>query len=226
MRTFAESMHILDDLKVVLVRNRSEVPFFTSDDPAVLTNRWHLHNSRKLGRTFGLQSAGAIMLLPISPSVLCMAYDGDVHSVSHSGGWVDLKSDADADALNQHQYLNCRANIFFRDDGHGPEVHESVLRIHSLRPAQRHKLTYAVRDQTVGEHTRYVVVDPVTAREHTDAIIHTETVHAAPASWPRLLSWRVGAHVYSNGTGLGYVRKVFTNRPTRQPFKRLPAFLG
>ncbi len=226
MRTFAESMDILEDLKVVLVRNRTGVPFLTSDDPAILTNRWHLHNSRRLGRTFGIQSAGNVMLLPISPSVLCLAYDGDVHSISHSGGWAHLKHDADADALNQHQYLNCRANVFFRDDAQGPLVHESFLRMQSLRPAQRHRLNYAIRDLTVGDHTRYVVVDPATAREHTEALIHTETVHAAPASWPRLLSRRAGAHVYTNGTGLGYVRKAFTNRPTREPFKRMQAFLG
>ncbi|MCO4093826.1 MAG: DUF4238 domain-containing protein [Acidovorax sp.] len=226
MRAFGESMGILDDLKVVLVRNRTAVPFVTSDDPAILTNRWHLHNSRRLGRTFGLHSAGDLMLLPLSPTVLCFAYDGDVHSIGHVGGWAEIKNDADADALNQHQYLNCRANIFFRDDACGRLVHDSFLRMQSLRPAQRHKLHYAVRDQTAGEPARYVVVDPATAREHKEALIHTETNHAAPSSWPRLLTWRAGAHVYTNGTGMGYVRKAFTNRPTREPFKRLQAFLG
>jgi hypothetical protein len=226
MQAFAESMNILADLKVALVRNRSGVPFVTSDDPAVLTNRWHLHNYRRLGRTFGLQSAGDVMLLPISPNVLCLAYDGDVHSVSHTSGWAELRNDADADALNQHQYLNCRANIFLQCAGHGPHVHESYLRIAPLRPPQRHRLTYAVRDKTVGEHTRYVVVDPAAAREHEEALIHTGTVHPTPATWPRLLTWRAGAHVFTNGTGLGYVRRAFTDRSTRQPFKRVPAFLG
>ena len=226
MGTFAESIHILDDLKVVLIRNRTNVPFVTSDDPAVLTNRWHLHNAKRFDRTFGLQSAGDLMLLPITPRVLAVVYDGDVHSITHDGGWADLKDDRDADAFNQHQYLNCRANIFLRDERFGSLVHESYSRTARLRPPQRHRLTYAVKDQTVGEHTRYVVVDPATAREHAEAIIHTETVHATPANWPRLLSWRGGAHVYTNGTGLGYVRKAFTHRATRDPFKRLPAFLG
>ncbi len=210
MGTFAESMGIIEDLKVVLIRNRTKIPFVTSDDPAVLTNRWHLHNLKRLGRTFGLRSAGDVMLLPISPSVLCLAYDGDVHSVSHSEGWADLRDDADADALNQHQYLNCRANIFLRNSAHGALVHESFLRIAPLRPAQRHRLTYALRERTVGELTRYLAIDPATAAEHNEAIIHAEAIHAVPASWPRLLSWRSGAHVFTNGTGLGYVRKAFT----------------
>lgn len=225
MRVFADSMHLVADLKVVLIRNRTGVPFVTSDDPAVLTNRWHLHNSKRLDRTFGLQSAGNILLLPISPRVLCIAYDGDVHSVGHFRGWADLKDTVDVDAFNQHQYLNCRANIFFEDAAHGPLVHEAFSKVVRLRPSVRHRLTYAVLDKTIGEHTRYVVVDPVTAREHSDAIIHTETINHKPSRWPKLLTWRAGAHVYTNGTGLGYVRSAFTQRSTRYPFKRMAAFL-
>ena len=226
MQTFAESLDIVSDLKVCLIRNRSRIPFVTSDDPAVLTNRWHLHNVKKLGRTFGLRSAGDLMLLPISPKVLCLAYDGDVHSISHSRGWADVKGDADADAFNQHQYLNCRANIFIKSAEHGAVVHEAYLAVASLRPVQQHRLHYAIRDRTVGEYTRYKVVDPATARDHSDALIHTEAVRATPAAWPRLLAWRTGASVYTNGTGLGYVRRAFIHRPTQQPFKRVPAFLS
>ena len=226
MRTFAESMDVVSDLKVCLVRNKTSVPFVTSDDPAVLTNRWHLHNAKRLGRTFGLRSAGDVMLLPVSPNVLCLAYDGDVHSVSHSDGWTDLKNEADADALNQHQYLNCRANIFLQRAEHGHAVHEAYLRAAPLRPAQRHRLNYAIFDRRVGDHKRYVVVDPTAAPEHTEALIHTQTVHATPNAWPRLLTWRAGASVYTNGTGAGYVRRAFVDRQTRQPFRRVPAFLG
>jgi hypothetical protein len=41
MRTFAKSTSVVSDLKVCLIRNRSGVPFVTSADPAMLTNRWH-----------------------------------------------------------------------------------------------------------------------------------------------------------------------------------------
>ncbi|CAN7715406.1 DUF4238 domain-containing protein [Variovorax sp. LjRoot175] len=59
MRIFAQSMHSVDDLKVCLVRNRTKIPFVTSDDPAILANRWHQQTQRALGHSFGLHSAGA-----------------------------------------------------------------------------------------------------------------------------------------------------------------------
>ncbi len=36
MKTFAESTHVVADLKICLMRNQTRIPFFTSDDPAVL----------------------------------------------------------------------------------------------------------------------------------------------------------------------------------------------
>lgn len=226
MGVFAESMDIVSDLKVCLVRNRSRMPFVTSDDPAVLTNRWHLHNAKKTGRSFGLHSAGDLLLLPISPSILCVAYDGDMHSISHDRGWAELRNEADADAFNQHQYLNCRANVFVQDRAHFEIVQQSFLRVSALRPSARHRLHYAVLDRTHGDYSRYVAVDHANADPHEEALIHTEVVHASPAAWPRQIAWRVGASVFSNGTGIGYVRRAFTHRSDTTPFKKSAASLA
>lgn len=46
MRAFADEMHLFDDLKVCLVRNKTKTPFVTSDDPAVVANRWHKEDVR------------------------------------------------------------------------------------------------------------------------------------------------------------------------------------
>lgn len=54
MRAFSESMDVVADLKVCLLKNRTDIPFFTSDDPAVLTNRWYLESTKTRGRSFGL----------------------------------------------------------------------------------------------------------------------------------------------------------------------------
>jgi len=58
MLFYARSMKIVDDLQMTLVRNRTATPFVTSDDPAVLTNRWHLQNPRGRGLAFGVRSGG------------------------------------------------------------------------------------------------------------------------------------------------------------------------
>lgn len=88
MRTFVELMDAVGDLRVCLFRNMTEVPFVTSDDPAVLANRWYVEDARTRTRSFGLQSAGALILLPLSPQVLFIGYDDDVYSISDGRGWV------------------------------------------------------------------------------------------------------------------------------------------
>jgi hypothetical protein len=217
-------MRIVSDLKVCLIRNRPNVPFVTSDDPAVLTNRWHLQNAKRNVFSFGLHSAGTLLILPLSPTVLCLAYDSDMHSVSQLKGWVDLQNGADADAFNQHQYLNCRANIFVRHTVHFEAIRDAFRRVSKLRPPARHPMHYAVLDETNGEYSRYVVVDREKAKPHEKALIHSQTVHATPAAWPRQIAWRTGASASSNGTGIGYIRRAFTHIGNSRPFKKVRAF--
>jgi len=75
MKTFAQSMGVVSDLKGCMVRNCSDTPFVTSDDPAVLTNRWYPCSPKTKGSSFGLQASGDVLLLPLSPTVLFIAYD-------------------------------------------------------------------------------------------------------------------------------------------------------
>ena len=74
MRTFAQSMHQMTDLKGCLLRNETQVPFVTSDDPAVFVNRWLTQIRPPIGRSFGLKSAGAIAVLPLSPQLAYLAF--------------------------------------------------------------------------------------------------------------------------------------------------------
>jgi len=61
MRAFVDVMDAVDDLRVCLLRNVTPVPFVTSDNPAVLSNQWHLDDARVRWRSFGLHSAGALL---------------------------------------------------------------------------------------------------------------------------------------------------------------------
>ena len=78
MLTFAKEMHVIDDLKICLISNKTDFPFVTSDDPAVLTNRWHLNDWRTKFRSFGLRTSGDLLFLPLTPKIICVAFDGDV----------------------------------------------------------------------------------------------------------------------------------------------------
>ena len=207
MHVFSSEMHVVNDLKVCLIKNTSSTNFVTSDDPAILVNRWHQVDCRPRGMGFGLNSSGVLAFLPLSEKVLFVAYDGDVYSISNSDGWTTCKNTLDTMAFNQFQYFNCRANIFFKALETGIEVERSFADALRYRPTERHRINYAVLDRADGDYKRYVVVDAEEARNHTDAMIHTQPVFAVPPRWPSQIRWRSKGAVYTNGTGIGYVRK-------------------
>jgi hypothetical protein len=222
MHTFIDERDVVDDLKICLIRNRTEMPFVTSDDPAILTNRWYLQDRRTRGRSFGLKSAGNLLLLPMTPKILCVGYDGDVCSVPNEKGWANVGRQEDVDAFNEHQFLNCRANIFFQGMSAADLVHEAYMRAEPRRPKARHRAHYAVLDGQDADRKKYRVVDPSQAPDHLEALIHTEVVHARPATWPHVIAWRKGGAVYTNGTGVGYVRRRETFRRDTAPFRKEP----
>lgn len=207
MHTFVQAIDIVDDLKVCLIRNRTTIPFITSDDPAVITNRWYMEDHRTAGRSHGLKSAGALLLLPLSPRVLCLAYDGDVYSVPHTAGWVEVRRERDIQAFNQHQFFNCRANIYFRNWDHCQRIKDDFNSVSALRPASRHRINYAVFDRTENGAEVFHVVDRAATGDHERALIHTETVFAKPTNWPTQIAWRNKGSVYTNGTAVGFVRR-------------------
>jgi len=223
MRIFVDEMNAVDDLKICLLRNRTSIPFVTSDDPAVLTNRWHLEDKRAKGKSFGLNSAGSLLLLPLSPKILCMGYDGGVYSFPHNDGWVEVRHDADIQSINQHQFLNCRANIFVRDSTHAQGVHEAFSKAAPLRPSAKHKIHYAVLDRRERGSDRYRVVERDLAGVHEEALIHCQTLHAHPSKWPRQLLWRSKGAVFTNGTGVGYVRQACVESGIYQGFQKMLA---
>ncbi|MDB5874634.1 MAG: hypothetical protein JWQ07_4076 [Ramlibacter sp.] len=206
MRAFGEQMHLFDDLKVCLVRNKSSRPFVTCDDPAVVANRWHKEDERVRHKSPGLMSCGTVVFLPLSPRVLCVAYDGDVYSVPHEKGWAEVRSEADVAAFNEQQFLNAFANVYFRDLGDAPWVLDSYRAVKARRLGSRYELHYAVLDGETQTHKRYRVVSGHDAEKHAEAIVHTRLLSPTPSRWPSLLRWRAKGRVFTNGTGAGYIR--------------------
>lgn len=209
MHVFAQEINLVDDLRVCLFKNLASIPFITSDDPAVFTNRWHFMDKRTKGRSFGLNAAGIILLLPLSPKVLCIGYDGDVYSVPNNNGWVKIRNDKDVEALNQHQFFNCWANIFVNDSAYSRNIREAFSRVASLRPKESYTIHYAVLDSDEGGYKHYRVVDPAYTGNHKNALLHTQKNHVQPSTWPRQLRWRPKGFVFTNGTGIGYIRRAW-----------------
>jgi len=198
----------IEDLRLCLVRNATDLPFVTSDHPAVSANRWHTQDVRARHTAPGLDSAGTLLLLPLTPRMLCLLYDGAVYSVTQSGGWVDVSSQEDVAAFNEHQYLNAQANVYFGDWRMAYEVERAFGHIARRRPPSRHRFHYLVFDRRDGNGEVFREVDAEEARRHERSIVHQEAVYPEPSQWPRLLRYRPDGRYWSNGSGAGYSRRA------------------
>lgn len=225
MKVFAQNMDIVSDLKGCLIRNRSKTPFITSDDPAILTNRWNFLNLQRAGRSIGLIDSGVILILPMTPEICFFAFDGDVYSIPNKKGWITIKKDSDADAINQHQYLNCKANIYIQDPNHLATIQRDFNNIKNSRLQSRHRLNFAIHEKSADGNKYYSVVDHEIAKQHSDVLVHMETLHPKPTKWISALLWRNKGTVFTNGTGVGYVRRSYAVRQSPSKFWKEPLSL-
>jgi hypothetical protein len=211
MHAFADTMDVIHDLKVCLIRNRTCKEFITSDNPAILTNRWYIQNPKAVGLSAGAGNAGALFFLPLTPQVMCVVYDGGVYSMPNEGGWITADNISDIDAFNQHQFLNCLANVYFSDWGSLPDIEDAFERAVPDRPPERHKVITAVldREDTWGKRFRVVPRNELTRAG--EALFHVKFITPRPSHWPSILKWRSSSRIYSNGTGTGFVRRSRMN---------------
>ncbi|EPL16055.1 DUF4238 domain-containing protein [Pseudomonas sp. CF161] len=225
MGIFADSMWMLSDLKVCLIKNATDIPFITSDDPAILTNRWHLEDKRTRGRSFGMRAAGALLLLPLSPKIYCLCYDPDIYSIANEAGWMTVRKPSDVEILNQFQLFHCRANLFLGDESYSEALHEFVTKFEHQRPSVRHLVNFAVFDgEQTDSHKRYRVVPKAEFRDYADGIMHSQTIHPRPTAWPSFLLRKNKGVAYFNGTGAGYLRNVHTEGRSNIPFYKVAAY--
>jgi Protein of unknown function (DUF4238) len=224
MHAFAKTMNVVYDLKVCLVRNRTSLEFATSDNPSVLTNRWYAQKRVAKGLSGGVGSAGAMFLLPIAPETLCIIYDGDVYTAPNDNGWVVADKRADVEALNEHQYLNCQANIYFSDWNALDDISNAFATAQVRRPRYRHEVVTAVLEKEDAWGQEFRVVPRGDLPDEGQALVHIKTIYSVPSRWPSFIRFRDHPRVYTNESGTGFVRKTraeaenaqFRSRPYRK----------
>lgn len=216
-----EMVEAVSDLKVCLLRNRSKVDFFTSDDPAVYTNRWFLRPGHERLGAPGLSNSGTLCLLPLTPRHFFLAYDGDVYSLPVANGWVEVRRDIDARMLNEQLMLTAIENVYFHEIGDAEAIADAFDEVSARRLPSRHRLNHAVLEQVDGQSKLFRQTSAEEAREHGQAMIHSERLYPRPRGWPDFIRWRVGAVTYSNGTGLGYLRRAHADSTWTRPFRKV-----
>lgn len=188
----------IDDLKIVVVRNRSSRDFVTSDDPSVMTNRWLIQ--RRGIRSFGFNAAGLTLFLPLSPRELALAYDPAVYSLpSNQRGEVYLKRESDVLAFNEHQYMQAADAIYFARSSEATDIAAEYKATIPFRPERWDRFATAKHDTETGTHSKFVVDEPEEVAKSNHMLFHLTTEWPVPPRWPSILRYRSNAHGYSRG---------------------------
>ena len=77
MDAFQTTRGHVADLDLCLFVNQTRLEFITSDDPAVHTNRYHAQKGLLGGS--GFRSSGAMIFMPLTPTLLLAAFDRHVY---------------------------------------------------------------------------------------------------------------------------------------------------
>jgi hypothetical protein len=221
LRAFPEVCAGIEDLSCVILRNYTSAPFITSDNPAVMTNKFHLFDRRVGIHTSGLNSAGLLLFLPLTPTHLAVFYDRDLYSIDQQNGWCDLRTEADVMAVNQHQVLNCAANVYFSRDLPWSWIPAMFDELQSERAKPRWQNTFAVLHSDKDGVETYRVIANANVREHRRAVIMTRSIAPEPTRWPGFLRWRARGWAFDSGTAMGIVRRRLVRANPLQRFRVL-----
>jgi hypothetical protein len=208
--SFIDTVEVIADLKVCLIINETWRHFVTSDDPAVSLNRFY---SQRLGprwKSFGIENAGVILILPLSPKLLICSYDGDIYTCPDKNGHiVSIDKESDARALNTLQYLKASKNLYFSDWDQAESIQADFSAIAAKRPEKWHNIHFAVKDEkgSTAESERYRVVHTREERTSaTEAFVHLQSVMLEPEVWLSKIKFRQKLKYIDTKTGAGYRR--------------------
>ncbi|MDD3123720.1 MAG: DUF4238 domain-containing protein [Candidatus Izemoplasmatales bacterium] len=99
----------IQDLKILIIVNKTNTPFITSNHPAFTLNSYQKESG------LGLLSAGIIYGIPLSPEYMIMLFDKQIYPIISNLTILDINNTRDIDELNYYQYKRSDGVIFSKD---------------------------------------------------------------------------------------------------------------
>lgn len=206
LKMFFESRHYIEDLKKCFVRNETVRSFVTSDDPAIITNKFFMQKFHR--SNFGLASSGAMLLMPLSPIFLLLCYDGGVYTIpDKQNGFVIVKKEADVFAFNELQYLKASENVYFENWAEAAQMKAEFEFVKPRRPESWMTLTKLVQFSEDDEGANFRKATDQEFLTAPKTMVLQSASYPPPSSWPSPLKFRNPPKTFSNGSGIGLVRK-------------------
>lgn len=206
---FVSTKPFLYGLRDCIVANDTKIPFITSDNPAVIVNRFHV---QKQGQEFGgagLICSGVMLVLPLTPRLLFVSYDHGVYGVDlKKGGTLHARRPKDVEALNALQILRASENLYYDSTDHCNYVNGLVGHYGCRRPAAWHKWIFALEHEVAGssESKYYRVVKNSAEFRTGNGLFNSKSVSVDPGIWCSLFSIRNKPKIFDTKSEAGLVR--------------------
>ncbi|UUP17090.1 DUF4238 domain-containing protein [Nitratireductor thuwali] len=199
LNAFKDSIGSTAHLQTRIILNRTSMPFFTSDDPVVYTNRFHLQKDVLGGA--GLGSPGAMLLMPLTPELLLMSFDPAIYRLEKRLGELGVMDRvADVAAFNDLQAVRGHANLYFRDWRDRALVASTYHSAKSRRRATWFSVE-TLQETAPGSDSFVAVTGDRVYHPDRREILHTQRNVPAPAAWPLLLTYTDRARRARRGVG-------------------------
>lgn len=207
LRMVAQTSKFIFDLKSVIVVNRSRTAFITSDDPAIIANKFEAQkfNSDR----FGITSAGLMLVLPLSPDYLFLAYDSQVYNIGIAvAGRLEVNKDDDIVALNQLQCIKAAKNVYFKDPEQASQIADVVRGVIGMRRKSWSGAQALVEaEQQSGNGVLYRVATPEERNSNLAKMVVATTYYPRLSRWPSFIKNRIKPKFFVGKGSVGLVRK-------------------
>ena len=206
LQAFSRLRETTTDLKMCLVRNEATDQFVTSDDPVVLTSRFHAQKIKT--NIFGVGSAGALLYFPLSPRLLLLCYDGDVYTANRKERWfLNIRKNKDVSACNELQYLKAAQNLYFSNWHQKEKIVSEFANASSFRQGKMGMVSKFMEEQSSRQASRYRKVEKSEGHMNTNMLISLSHLQILPNKWMSQLAFRDKPKYWFDGSAAGYVRE-------------------
>ena len=145
------------DLKTILLKNKPENPFISSDAPVVKNNYLKLKGYNLIG----ILSPGLQILCPLNSKLALLLYHQNAYEIKEEiNSVIEIDNESDIDQLNKLQILNALDILFFSDKKNRKYVHDLCLK--SLKGKKEKKIVQKVLKKEYkikGEYSEIIQID-------------------------------------------------------------------
>lgn len=146
-----KNIHLLKDLGICVLENKTRYGFITSDNPIILYNQLYCY--RNYNRNYGLTSAGLQIFIPISEKYLICLFDPSVYQlINNNDKYISITEKKQVDALNKLSVINSYRQIYFKNNSKEKYI-RNFENINRLIHAEDRRMVFPV-DNLPGEIIR------------------------------------------------------------------------